>query len=334
MIDLSPLRKFEITGPDAETFLQYVLTRNVRRLAVGEVAYSAMCFDTGGMIDDGTVFRMSDQTFRWVCGDSYTGVWMREKAQEGGFKVSIRDSSDQIHNVAVQGPQSRRLLSKIIWTPESQPDVTNLSWFHFLVGRLGGATGVPVMVSRTGYTGELGYEVWCHPNDCKQVWDAIWQEGQQYEIAPLGFDGLDILRIEAGLIFADHEFCPETNPFEAGIGFTVPLKTKEEAFIGRDAIARQAPKSRHKLVGMVLEGNEPAAHGDAVYQGRFPVGVVTSAASSPLMGKQIALCRLAPEFSKAGTALEIGKLDGHQKRLAGTVTRLPFYDPERTRLRS
>lgn len=334
MIDLSPLRKFEITGPDAEALLQYSLTRNVKRLAVGEIAYSAVCNDTGGMIDDGTIFRMGEQAFRWVCGDPYTGHWLREQAAKQGFRVSVRNSSEQLHNVALQGPQSRNLLRQILWTPECQPTLDNLAWFHFLTGRLGGPEGIPVMVSRTGYTGELGFEIWCHPDVAETVWQTLWDTGQQYDIAPMGFDALDMLRIEAGLIFADHEFCPETNPFEAGIGFTVPLKTKPDDFIGREAIARQAPQSRKKLMGLLIDGGDAAAHGDLVYQGRFPVGVVTSATPSPLMGQHIALCRLAPDFAAPGTRLEIGKLDGLQKRLAAEVTTLPFYDPERTRVRS
>ena len=334
MIDLSPLRKFEVTGPDAEIFLQYALTRNVRRLAIGEISYSAICFETGGMLDDGTIFRLGEQAFRWICGDPYTGVWMRKVAQENNFKVSIRNSTDQIHNVAVQGPQSRKLLRKIIWTPECQVDMDNLAWFHFLIGRLEGPEGIPVMVSRTGYTGELGFEVWCHPDDAKAVWAAIWEEGQQYQISPLGFDALDMLRIEAGLIFADHEFCPETNPYEAGIGFTVPLKSKQDDFIGRNAISRQSPESRKVLMGLIFDESEIPFHGDTVYQDRMPVGVITSATSSPILGKTIALCRLAPEFAKPGTKLSIGKLDGHQKRLGAEVTSLPFYDPERKRVRS
>ncbi len=334
MIDLSPLRKFEVTGPDAEAFMQYVLTRNVRRLAIGEIAYSAMCLETGGMVDDGTVFRMGEQAFRWICGDPASGDWLREKAMAKGYRVSIRNSTEQLHNIAVQGPQSRKLLRELIWTPDSQPDMDSLAWFHFLIGRLGGPEGFPVMVSRTGYTGELGFEVWVHPDNGEQLWQAVWEAGQTYEIAPLGFNALDMLRIEAGLIFADHEFCAETNPFEAGIGFTVPLKSKDDDFIGRDAIQRQSPESRKKLVGLILDGGEPTAHGESLYQGRYPVGVVTSATASPLLGKQIALARVAPEFAEPGTRLEIGKLDGHQKRLHAEVVKLPFYDPERTRVRS
>lgn len=150
----------------------------------------------------------------------------------------------------------------------------------------------------------------------------------------MGFDALEMLRIEAGLIFAAHEFDAETNPFEAGIGFTVPMKTKEENFIGKQALQNQNPASRQKLMGLVLDGNEPVHHGDKIYAGRFPVGVVTSSTLSPLLKKQIALCRLAPEYAQADIALEVGHLDGHKKRLGAKVVTLPFYDPERTRVRS
>jgi aminomethyltransferase len=332
LLDLSVIRKFEIVGPDVVAFLQYVLTQNISRMAIGEIAHSAICLETGGMIDDGTIFRMGEQAFRWCCGAEYTGIWMREKAQEKGFKVSIRNASAQLDNLAVQGPNSRELLSKLIWTPDSQLSVEKLKWFHFAIGRLGGAAGVPVMVSRTGYTGELGYEVWCHPDDSEAVWDAVWQAGQPFQIAPMGLNALDILRIEAGLSMAEHEFDHSTTPFEAGTGFSVPLNSKQENFIGREALSRQAPESRHRLVGMILQGGDPASHGDQVYHGRFPVGIVTSATYSPLMGKQIAIVRVAPDFSSIGTRLEVGKLDGQQKRLAGEVVKLPFYDPKRDKL--
>jgi aminomethyltransferase len=332
LLDLSAIRKFEVVGPDAVAFLQYVLTQNISRMAIGEIAHSAICLETGGMVDDGTIFRMGEQAFRWFCGAEYTGIWMREKALENGFKVSIRNASAQLDNLAVQGPESRALLSKIIWTSGSQSTVEKLKWFHFTIGRLGGPVGIPVMISRTGYTGELGYEVWCHPDDSETLWDAIWDAGQAYQIAPMGFNALDILRIEAGLSMAEHEFDHSINPFEAGTGFSVPLTSKQENFIGREALSRQTPESRHKLVGMILHGGDPASHGDHVYHGRFPVGVVTSATYSPLMGKQIAMIRVAPDFSATGTRLEVGKLDGQQKRLAGEVVKLPFYDPKREKL--
>lgn len=334
VMDLSPLRKFEVVGPDAEALLQYALTRNVRRLAVGEIVYSAACFETGGMIDDGTLFRMGEQAFRWICGDPWSGTWLRELAAQRGDRVSIRESTDQLHNLAVQGPKSRALLSELIWQPETRTPVSELKWFHFTIGRLGGPDGIPVMVSRTGYTGELGFEVWCHPDDGSALWDAIWAAGQPHGLAPLGFAALDMLRIEAGLIFAEHEFCNQTNPYEAGIGFTVPMKTKEEDFSGRAALLRQSPEGRQKLVGLVLEGNEPVHHGELVYDGRMPVGQITSATASPLMGKMIALCRVQPAWAEPGTRLEVGQLDGLQKRLPATVQGLPFHDPERIKVRS
>ena len=334
LLDLTPLRKFEVVGPDAEELLQYALTRNVRRVAVGEIVYTAVCCETGGMIDDGTLFRLGEQNFRFVAGDPYMETWLRELAQAKGWRVRIQNSSDQIHNLSLQGPQSRNLLSEIIWTPEHQPDVSELRWFHFTIGRLGGPQGIPVMVSRTGYTGELGFEIWCHPDHAETLWDAVWAEGQQYDIAPMGFDALDMLRIEAGLIFAEHEFCPETNPYEAGIGFTVPMKTKEDDFVGRAAMARQSAESRKKLVGLILDTQEPVGHGDQVYHGRYPVGIITSATQSPLLKKQIAMCRVSPDYAEPGTRLEVGQLDGLKKRLGATVTTTPFYDPERTRVRS
>ncbi|MBL36319.1 MULTISPECIES: DUF1989 domain-containing protein [unclassified Thalassolituus] len=334
LLDLTPLRKFEVVGPDAEELLQFALTRNVRRLAIGEIVYTAVCCETGGMIDDGTLFRLGEQNFRFVAGDPYMETWLRELAEKKGYRVRVQNSSEQIHNLSLQGPQSRALLSEIIWTPAHQPDVKDLRWFHFTIGRLGGPQGMPVMVSRTGYTGELGFEIWCHPDHGTELWDAIWEAGQQYGIAPMGFDALDMLRIEAGLIFAEHEFCPQTNPYEAGIGFTVPMKTKEDDFVGRSAMAAQNPESRKKLVGLFIEDTETVSHGDEVYSGRYPVGVITSATRSPLLNKQIAMCRVAPEFSAPGTELEVGQLDGHKKRLKATVTTTPFYDPERTRVRS
>jgi aminomethyltransferase len=334
MIDMTALRKFEILGPDAEALMQYALTRNVRRVAIGEIVYSAMCHETGGMIDDGTLFRMGEQAFRWICGDEYSGIWLRELAERKGYRVTVQNSTDQLHNLAVQGPKSRELLNKLIWNSGHQPSVESLKWFHFMIGRLGDESSIPLMISRTGYTGELGFEVWCHPDNAEQVWDAIWEAGQEFNIAPMGFAALDMLRIEAGLIFAGYEFCPETNPYEAGIGFTVPMKTKEEDFVGRAAMARQPAESRHKLMGLELDTADIVDHGDQVFNGRFPVGVVTSVSISPLLNKQIAMCRLAPDFAIAGNELEIGRLDGHQKRISATVTTLPFYDPERTRVRS
>jgi len=334
LIDLSALRKFEVTGPDAETLLQHCLTRDVKKLGIGQVVYSALCYPHGGMLDDGTLLRLGRDNFRWIGGDDFGGVWLQGQAKALGLQVLIRNSTDQLHNLAVQGPASRAVLAPIIWTPPHQPTLAELEWFRFTVGRLGDANGPPLMVSRTGYTGELGYEVWCHPRDACAVFDAVMAAGQPHGLMPMGLDGLDMVRIEAGLIFAGYEFSDQTDPFEAGIGFTVPLKGKTDDFIGRAALQRRKDNPAHKLVGLDIASTEAVGHGDGVYSGRAQVGVVTSGMRSPLLGKTIALARVDVHHSAIGTALEIGKLDGQQKRFAAEVVRFPHYDPDKTRPRS
>jgi aminomethyltransferase len=333
VMDLSPLRKWEILGPDAEALVQKAITRDARRLSVGQVTYTAVCNETGGMIDDATVYRLGQDNFRFVGGDEYDGVWLKELADRDELKVFVKPSTEQLHNVAVQGPASRDLLQAIVWTPPSQTALEDLRWFRLTVGRIGTYDGIPIVVSRTGYTGELGYEVWCHPSDGPAVWDAIWEAGSEHGLTPLGLEALDILRIESGLIFAGYEFDDQVDPFEAGIGFAVDLGTDDD-FVGRAALEERRAHPQRTLVGLELEGNETAGHGDGVYSGRQQVGVVTSGTRSPVLKKNIALARVAVQFAELGAALEIGKLDGQQKRIGATVVRFPFYDPEKTRPRS
>jgi len=332
IMDLSPLRKWEILGPDAEKLIQTAITRDARRLSIGQVTYTALCNETGGMIDDATVYRLGQDNFRFVGGDEYDGIWLKELADRNELKVWIKPSTDQLHNVAVQGPASREILQKIVWTPPTQTSLEDLRWFRFTVGRIGTYDGIPIVVSRTGYTGELGYEIWCHPSDGPAVWDAIWEAGAEHGLTPLGLEALDILRIESGLIFAGYEFDDQVDPFEAGIGFAVDLETEED-FVGRDALRERKAHPQRVLVGLELEGNETAGHGDDVYVGRRKVGVVTSGTRSPVLKKNIALCRIAVEYADLGTSVEVGKLDGLQKRIPARVVPFPFYDPEKKRPR-
>jgi aminomethyltransferase len=334
IMDLSPLRKVEVVGPDAEALLQATVTRDVRRLADGQVVYTAMCHETGGMIDDGTVFRIAPTNFRWVGGSDLGGVWLREQAQRLGLdRVWVKDSTDELHNVSVQGPASRDILAEVVWTPPAQTPFPELKWFRFSIGRIGGPQGIPIVASRTGYSGELGYEIFCHPSDAPAVWDAILEAGSSHGLTPLGLDALDMVRIEAGLIFAGYEFDDQIDPFEAGIGFVV-TPDKEEDFVGKQALVERRAHPQRVLVGLELEGNEPAGHGDCVHVGRPQVGVVTSGMRSPILQKNIALCRMDVRFAELGTEVEVGKLDGHQKRIPATVVRFPFYDPEKVRPRS
>ena len=333
IMDLSPLRKFEVTGPDAENLLQYCMTRNIRKLSPGQVVYTAMCYEHGGMIDDGTVFRLAQDNFRWIGGDDYSGIWLREQAEKLGLKAWVRSSTDQMHNIAVQGPKSRDILKEVIWTPPARTALDELKWFHFTVGRIGGFEGAPVVVSRTGYTGELGYEIFCHPKDAETVFDAVWAAGEPHGLAPLGLSALDMVRIEAGLIFYGYEFDDQTDPFEAGIGFTCPLKSKDEAFIGRQALIERKAHPRHKLVGLDIDGNDAVGHGDCVHVGRAQVGIVTSGTRSPILKKNIALARMDVTHAETGTEVEVGKLDGHQKRLPARIVSFPHYDPTKSRVR-
>jgi aminomethyltransferase len=333
VMDLSPLRKFEVLGPDAETLIQKTITRDARKLSVGQVVYTAVCNETGGMIDDATVFRLGDDNFRFIGGDEYDGVWLREIADRSNLHVWVKPTTDQLHNLAVQGPLSRETLKEIVWTPPTQPSLEELKWFRFLIGRLNTHDGIPIIVSRTGYTGELGYEVFCHPSDGPAVWDAIFEAGEPRGIKPLGLEALDMLRIESGLIFAGYEFDDQVDPFEAGIGFTVALNNEED-FVGRDALLERKEHPQRRLVGLELASNETAGHGDHVYIGRQRVGVVTSGTRSPTLKRSIALARMAVQYADIGTEVEVGKLDGLQKRIPSTVVRIPFYDPDKTRPRS
>ena len=331
VVDLSPLRKFEVTGPDAEALMQYTLTRDVKKLAVGQVVYSAMCYPHGGMIDDGTLFRLGQDNFRWIGGEDFGGIWLREQAEKLGLKVMIRSSTDQLHNLAVQGPNSREIIKRIFWTPPVQATAEELGWFRFSIGRIADA---PVVVSRTGYTGELGYEIFCHPKDCAVVWDAVWAAGADLGLKPMGLAALDMVRIEAGLIFAGYEFSDQTDPFEAGIGFCVPLKSKTDDFIGRNALIRRKENPMHKFVGLEIDAAVAVGHGDGIYVGRAQVGVVTSSIRSPILGKNIALARVDVAHAALETAVEVGKLDGQQKRLPARIVGLSHFDPKKTRPQS
>ena len=334
LIDLSSLRKFEILGPDSEELMNYTLTRNVKKLSVGQIVYSSMCYENGTMFDDGTLLKMSDHGFRWVCGDEYAGEWLKEQAKKKNYKVLIKNSTDQINNISLQGPNSRKILEKFIFTSPAQPTISELEWFRFTICRVKDLNGIPLMVSRTGYTGELGYEIWCHPSDAPKVWDVVMEAGKDEGLIPAGFGALDLLRIEAGLILFGNEFDGQVDPFEAGVGFTVPLKTKNDDFIGKESLIKRKENPQKKLVGLELISKEKANHGDCVHIGRAQVGIVTSGCISTTLNKNIALCRIDIGHSEIGTEVEVGKIDGEQKRITAKVVGFPHYDPKKTRVRA
>ena len=201
------------------------------------------------------------------------------------------------------------------------------------IARVGDVHGTAVVISRTGYSGELGYEIFCHPKDASEIFDLIWNAGEKFNIVPLGLAALDMLRIEGGLIFAGSEFDDQTDPYEAGIGFTVPLKSKTDNFIGRAAIEERKAHPHQKLVGLDVTGGLVPAPGDCVRLGKAQIGEITSAMKSPILGKVIALARLTVAHSAIGTEIEIGQLDGHQKRIRASVCAFPHFDPSKERVK-
>lgn len=333
IMDLSPLRKYEVTGPDAEELMQLCVTRNVKKLSVGQVSYTAMCYEHGGMIDDGTIYRLGNTNFRWIGGNDTSGLWLKEQAEKHGLNVWVRPSTDQLHNIAVQGRHSRDILAKVFWTPPTQPTIEELPWFRLTIARVGDIGGTPVVISRTGYSGELGYEIFCHPKAAVEIFDKVWEAGEEFGMLPLGLAALDMMRIEAGLIFAGSEFDDTTDPWEAGIGFTVPLKSKDDNFIGRAALVERKEHPHRKLVGFEVEGGIVPSPGDCIRLGKAQVGEVTSALKSPFLGKVIALGRVAITHAEDGTELEIGQLDGQQKRLKARVVPFPHFDPNKQRVK-
>ncbi|SNT73869.1 aminomethyltransferase [Paracoccus seriniphilus] len=330
--DMSGLRKYDIIGPDAETLLQQATTRNVAKLAVWRGSYTLMCDAAGTVVDDGTLFRLGPDLFRWCCGSEESGRLLEALAQQMGLQVRIHHLGGAMPNLAVQGPHSRDLLRKIVFTQPTVPALDHLKWFGVTVARLHDRDGAPFMLSRSGYTGELGYEIFCARADALKIWDAVIEAGEEFDIAPMGSDALSIIRIEAGLAAAGAEFAPGIDAFEAGLGFAVDMSKPD--FTGKAALQRNAAAPRRLLKGLLLDCNDVPHHASPVHDGERQVGVVTSATRSPMLGHAIAIARIGVEHAQNGARLEIGQLDGRMKRLGATVTDIPFIDPQRKRARA
>lgn len=209
------------------------------------------------------------------------------------------------------------------------PDLELVKWFGSTVGRIDGRS---VYITRTGYTGELGYEIFTSPVDAPDVWDSLMKTGACHDIQPQGGDALGILRVEAGLMAGGAEFTPGVDAIEAGLEFAINFK--KDDFIGKTALERNKQAERNRLVGLHFEGSEVPLHGDGVFVGQRQIGTVTSAVMSPYLGKPLALARVAVEYEEEGTPLEIGKLDGHSKRLICRVAPVTTYDPTREKARA
>ncbi|MEM6848262.1 MAG: aminomethyltransferase family protein, partial [Pseudomonadota bacterium] len=235
-------------------------------------------------------------------------------------------------SLALQGPASRDILRRFVHTSPHTPSLDDLKWFGMTLARVGTREGPLFMLTRTGYTGELGYELFMTRADALTIWDALSDAGAPLGLTPMGGEALNILRVEAGLMAAGAEFAPGVDAWEAGLGFTLSMKKAD--FVGRAALERNSTAPRRNLIGLLLDGDDVPSHGDPVLAGERPVGVITSGVRSPTLERAIAMARVAVEYSAPGTQLAVGRLDGHMKRLSATTTTIPFIDPERRRPRA
>ncbi len=330
IMDLSALRKFEITGVDALNLLQMAFSRDVSKLEIGQSVYGCLLNPHGGIIDDGIVFRIGETDYRYVGNCDSDRDWLNQVVQQFHFQADIYASSHQWHNLAIQGCLSRDILRSLL-TLDRISTLDDLAYFWFTTGTI---ASIPILISRTGYTGELGYELFVHPDRGSELWNVLIKAGKPYNMTPLGMLALDRARIEAGLLAAGREFDDLTSPYQAGIGWAVALKKPD--FIGKIALEKIKPHPPKVAVGLTLETREVATHGQFVHPigDRWRVGTITSATFSPILNQSIAMAQIAPEYATLGTELEVGFLDGMKRRVRAIVGPLSAYDPTKSRVKS
>lgn len=348
LIDVSPLYKYRLSGPDATRLVDRIVTRDASRLAIGQVAYTPWCDEEGKVVDDGTIARLDASSWRWTAADPQLR-WLELNA--GGLDVAIEEISETVAAVALQGPRARDVLEAA--TGESWAD---LRYYRRRASRLVGET---IDVSRTGYTGDLGYELWIPAGSAPEAWDALMAAGAAYGLRPAGMLALDVARLEAGLLLIEVDYTSARSalaaeqrfsPFELGLDRLVALD-KAAPFVGRQALrAEQAAGGpRRRLVGLAIawSGIEArfAAHGLSpsiapevsraavpVLSGGRQVGRATSLGWSPMRKQLVALASVAARFQAPGTRLEVEwTVEGQRGPAGATVVPLPFFDPPRKR---
>ena len=348
LIDITPLFKYEITGPDAGAFLSRVWCRDIASIGRGRVVYSSMVDERGKMLDDGTIARIGEQHYRVTSSEAWLG-WFHRHAR--GYQVTIEESTDDIAALALQGPLARQILKPLV-----EFDMDRMRFFRIRRTTL---AGIPLWISRTGYTGDLGYELWVDNVDALRLWDALTEAGAPLGMEPVGLDALDVVRIEAGFVlqgidYVSAKFClnefRKSTPCEAGLSSTVDLE--RDLFVGQGALlAERARGPAWELVGLELSWSElevlyasynlpphlaPAASRAAlpVYDpaGRKQIGQITSSVWSPLLKKSIALAQVRAAWAAPGTVLKAECTPEFERRqVSATVVPRPFFDPERKR---
>lgn len=346
LIDISPLYKYEVRGRDAAALLSRMMVRDISKLQVGRVTYCCWCDDRGKVLDDGTVTRLDDNEYRVTAAEP-TYHWLSRLSR--GLEVEIEDVTNSIVALALQGPLSRAVLQQC-----SDADLDDLKFFRTTKARL---DGIDVWITRTGYTGDLGYEVWAARENALAMWDAIIDAGQAYGLRPCALDALDMTRIEAGFILAGVDYFPaaaevlerrKSTPDEIGLGWTVNLD--RDPFVGQAAIRAERNRgSKWKMVGLEVDWAKLEAIYDRydlpthlpaeacrtavpVYSGRRQVGQATSHTWSPILKKQICLASIRTANAAIGTELTIEHtVDYDRLRTAAKIVKTPFFNPERKR---
>ena len=344
LIDVSPLFKYLISGKDAVKLVDRVITRDAQKLAAGQVYYTPWCDEHGKVIDDGTVTRVGEDTFRWTAADPSLR-WFTQNAI--GLNVTIDDISEQMAALALQGPTSARLLDAV-----ADADIRHLKYFRMTRGRI---AGVPVEISRTGYTGDLGFEIWMPWDRAVDVWDALMKGGRAFDIHPAGMLALDVARVEAGLLLIDVDFnsskkalieSQKYSPFEMGLGRLVQLDKRP--FVGRAALADQQRRGpARQIVGLEISwpaverlydglGLAPQLAATAsrvpvpVYRNGRQVGRATTTTWSPVLKKLIALATVSAPHYTEGTTLEIEvTVEAVRHHVPALVVKTPFFNPAR-----
>ena len=344
LIDVSPLFKYVVTGRDAARLVDRLITRDVSRMQVGQVYYTPWCDEHGKVIDDGTVSRLAEQTFRWTAADPSLR-WFRQNAE--GLDVRIEDVSEQIAALALQGPTSARILREV-----AKADIDRLKYFRVMPATIG---GVAVDISRTGYTGDLGYEIWMPADRAIDVWDALTHGGRAFDIKPAGMLALDVARIEAGLLLIEVDFFGSRkamipsqmySPFELGMSRLVSLD--KGRFIGQRALrAEHARGHARQVVGLEIDwtdveriyeaaGLPPAVAATAsraavpVYRDGRQIGKATSTTWSPVLKRMVALATLDRPHFADGTVVQFEvTVEAVRHRVSATVAKTPFFSPPR-----
>jgi len=343
LYDLTPMVKYRIAGHGALPFLNRLMTRDLRKLAPGKVAYSVWCDDAGRLINDGTVFCLAANEYR-LCTAERQLDWLEASAI--GFDVEIAEITEEVAALALQGPTSCALLKALGLGGIERLRPFELGHFTLALHRPGPASPIELMVSRTGFTGDLGYELWMRPADAENVWDALMEEGRGRGIRPIGSQALNIARIEAGFLLPHLDFVSaaqtlrigtERSPLELGLGWLVDFEKGH--FTGRRALLQERARgARRQLVGLDVEGNKPAHHTllYATRSGKTQVGSVSSATWSPTCKRNLALAMLdAPHFAVGATVwAEIylnRELTWERRMVRARVVERPFYAPPRRR---